>query len=178
MAQRVSVLVVASATAASPQLISVLQERARRGAIRSTLLMPCAGPGMTGREAAQAQLDAALDQWRDAGLDEIDGIVGDQDPLVAVHETWDPQRFDEIVVSTLSGQASEWLRSDLPHRVARATDAQVTHVVSALPPSPPRVERTTRRERPGLGPLSVLAWGHPRDETEIERARRMRGLRR
>ena len=178
MAQRVSVLVIANATAASPQLIDALRKRAERGPIRATLLMPSAGPGLNGRDAAQSALDDVLEQWREAGLEEVDGVVGDQDPLVAVHEAWDPQRFDEVIVSTLPSHISEWVRWDLAHRVARATDAQVTHVVSSVPPAPPPSEPAPRRERPPLGPLSVLAWGHPRDETEIERVRRLRSLRR
>jgi hypothetical protein len=177
MAQRVSVLVVANVTAASPQLIDALRQRAERGPIRATLLMPCGGPGLNGRTAAQGSLETALEQWRAAGLDEVDGVVGDQDPLVAVHETWDPQRFDEVIVSTLPGRASEWVRWDLPHRVARATDANVTHVISSTPQVPLRTEPAPPRERPSLGPLSVLAWGHPRDETERERQRRLRALR-
>lgn len=177
MAQRVSVLVIANATAASPQLIEALLNRAERGPIRATLLMPCAGPGLHGRAAAQSTLDEVLEQWRQAGLDEVDGVVGDQDPIVAVHETWDPMRFDEVIVSTLPSSVSEWVRWDLAHRVARATDAQVTHVISNAPQAPLRTEPAPRRERPPLGPLSVLAWGHPRDETETERERRLRSLR-
>jgi hypothetical protein len=132
MAQNVSVLVVASVTAASPQLIEALQERARRGSVRATLVMPCSGPGFQARDAAQPDLDAALAAWRDAGLTDVDGIVGDQDPFVAVREAWDPARYDEVIVSTLPGHASRWLRSDLPQRVARAIDARVTHVSSSL----------------------------------------------
>jgi hypothetical protein len=178
MAQRVSVLVVANATAASPQLIAALRERGERGAIRATLLMPCGGPGLSGRSAAQSALGKALDRWRDAGLEEVDGLVGDQDPLVAVHEAWDPQRYDEVIVSTLPGHASEWLRWDLPSRVARSTDAKVSHVIATAPLPPPRAEATPPRERPALGPLSVLAWGHPREESDHERERRLRALRR
>jgi hypothetical protein len=130
MALNVSVLVVASA--ASPQLIAALRERQERGALRATLVMPCSGPGLHARDVAQPDLDAALTAWREAGLDEVDGLVGDQDPLVAVREAWDPQRYDEVIVSTLPGHASQWLRWDLPQRVARATDARVTHVMSRL----------------------------------------------
>jgi hypothetical protein len=132
MAQHCSVLVVASATAASPQLIAALQERAALGSVRATLVMPCSGPGLAARDVARPSLDAALDAWRDAGLIDVDGIVGDQDPIVAVREAWDPGRYDEVIVSTLPGHASKWLRWDLPQRVARLIDARVTHVTSNL----------------------------------------------
>ena len=81
-------------------------------------------------------------------------------PLEALAEVWDPMRHDEVIVCTLPGQSSKWLRGDLPHAVARFTR---------------RVGAARRRARPGgragdrppapvhekapLGPLSVLAWG-------------------
>ena len=221
-----SVLVVASQTATSPQLIEALQARAGEGDAHLTLLMPASGIGYTAKEQTQETLEAALETWRENGLADADGVVGDADPLVAVHETWDPLRHDEIIVSTLPGHASKWLRSDLPHRVARLTDAdgvvgdadplvavhetwdplrhdeiivstlpgnvsrwlqadlphriarltdaQVTHVLSSTPQAPIAWEQAPPKERPSLGPLSVLAWGRPKDETDAERERRLR----
>jgi hypothetical protein len=173
----VSVLVVAHATATSPELVEALKARAEQGSVQFTLLLPCKGAGMAARDEAGASLEEALALYRDEGI-EAEGVVGDGDPLVAVHEIWDPKRFDEIIVSTLPGHASEWLRSDLPHRIARLTDAQVRHVLSTTPQAPLNWEPAPRRERSPLGPLSVLAWGHPRDETPEERERRLRALRR
>jgi hypothetical protein len=132
MARNVSVLVVAKVTANSPELIAALKQRQDGGSLHATLLMPCQGPGLHSQELARPNLDAALDAWREAGLIDIDGVVGDQDPLVAIGEAWDPQRYDEIIVSTLPGQASQWLRWDMPQRVARQTNATVTHVMSRL----------------------------------------------
>jgi hypothetical protein len=116
----------------SPALIAALRDRAMLGPERLTLVLPCTGPGLAARQAARASLDAALAAWREAGL-EAEGVVGAEDPIEAVLEVWDPRRFDEIVVSTLSGSSSRWLRFDLPSRLARVTDAQVKHVGS-----PPR----------------------------------------
>lgn len=178
MAQNVSVLVVASVTATSPELIDALKERAQRGSVRATLVMPCGGPGLHAKDLAQPALDTALAAWRDAGLEDVDGIVGDQDPFVAVREAWDPARYDEVIVSTLPGGASRWLRSDLPQRLGRAIDTRVTHVLSTPPREPVATEPVPARERSPLGPLSVLGWGHSADEGEQERERRMRALRR
>jgi hypothetical protein len=125
-----SVLVVANVTADSPQLIRALKARLEQGPEHFTLVMPCAGPGLSGRRIAQPRLDEALAAWRAAGLD-ADGVVGDEDPVEATLEVWDPRRFDEIVVSTLPGPQSHWLRCDLPSRLMRATDARVTHVRSS-----------------------------------------------
>ena len=57
-------------------------------------------------------------------------MLGDVDPACAVIEVWDPRRWDEIVVSTLPTGTSRWLQIDLPHRIARAVDAPVSHVES------------------------------------------------
>src|SRR3954451_7063999 len=178
MARRVSVLVVANTTATSPQLIDALKQRAELGSVRATLLMPCSGPGLTAREERRAALEEALEVWRAAGLTDVDGVVGDQDPIVAVSETWDPMTYDEVIVSTLPSHASEWLRWDLPHRVARHTDAHVTHVVASTPRQPLRWEKEAPKKRSPLGPLSVLSWGHPRNESADERERRLRAIRR
>src|SRR5205814_2310549 len=128
------------------------------------------------RDAASKRLEEVLDHWRENGLEDVQGVVGDQQPIVAVLEVWDPLAHDEIIVSTLAGQSSKWLRWDVPHRVAQATDAHVTHVVSTPPAEPPRAEPVPRKEPAKLGPLSVLSWGHPRDETDEERQRRLRSL--
>ena len=121
------VLVIANVTANSPELIAALQARQERGPMVPTLLMPATKIGYAGREEAQQRLDSVLSQWREAGLVPT-GVVGDPDPVVAVHETWDPRSYDEVVVSTLSGQTSKWLQSDLPHRVRQITGLDVVHV--------------------------------------------------
>src|ERR1700710_2876810 len=125
-----SVLVVAKVTADSPALIAALRDRARAAPERLTLVLPCTGPGLAARQSARASLDAALAAWRDAGL-QAEGFVGAEDPIEAVLEVWDPRRYDEILVSTLPGASSRWLRFDLPNRLARVTDAQVKHVGTA-----------------------------------------------
>ena len=89
--------------------------------------------------AALADPDDAIEYLRAAGL-EVDGTVGDADPVVAVTEAWDPKRYDEIVVSTLPMRFSKWLHAGLPERVAKLTGAPVTHVVSQ-PPKPEVADR-------------------------------------
>jgi hypothetical protein len=177
MARPVSVLVVASVTADSPQLVEALRARQEaQGALRVTLVLPCGGPGLGSREAAGKRLEEVLESWRAGGLEDVHGVVGDQQPTVAVLEVWDPLAHDEIIVSTLAGQSSKWLRWDVPHRIAQATDAHVTHVVATPPAEAPRAEPVARKEPARLGPLSVLSWGHPKDETEQERQRRLKAL--
>ena len=128
-----SLLVVANVTAGSPELIDCLRDRADQGACRFTLVMPATGSG------ARERLDAALEGMRAAGLDNVEGRVGDPDPTVAVMDMWDPMKFDEIIVSTLPTGSSRWLGLDLPHRLEKLTSVAVRHVVS----QPPRQEVRT-----------------------------------
>ena len=161
MAWHARVLVIANVTANSPDLLAALKERADRGPIDVTLLMPATRNGFAGREEAQGRLDEALEGWREAGF-EPTGIVGDPDPVVALHEAWDPRAYDEVIVSTLPGQSSKWLRFDLPHRVATLTGAIVHHVIAIdMRPEAPHGPPPPREPSP-MGPLGVLAWGGKR----------------
>jgi hypothetical protein len=156
-----NVLVVANVTAASPELIDALQARAAREPMTFTFIVP-ATPFHGGREAAEAKLAGAVQAMRAAGL-EAEGSVGPADPIVAVQDVWDPKRFDEIVVSTLPIKVSKWLHAGLPERIAKLTDAPVSHVVSQ--PEKPEVVLSPPPAHPdtAMGPLSVLGWGGPKD---------------
>lgn len=161
MAPSAHVLVVASVTATSSDLLAALQERARRSPASFTLLMPCHGPGLAGRKEVEPDLQAALEKWREAGL-EADGMTGDSNPVDAVTEVWKPGYYDEVIVATLPGQASKWLRWDMPHRIATVTGALVTHVTAMdMRPEPPHGPPPEHETSP-LGPLGVLAWGGKR----------------
>jgi hypothetical protein len=153
------VIVLANRTAAAPELIEALVHRGERGPIVATLVMPAGGPGTQERAAAQERLEHALAAWRDAGIATCDGVVCDPVPLEALSEVWDPRRHDEVIVSTLPGQSSKWIRADLPHAVARFTGVSVLHVVAQDPERHAQTSPAPVHEREPLGPLSVLAWG-------------------
>jgi hypothetical protein len=167
MAWKSSLLVVANVTADSDELVATLKARAERGPSVFTLLVPATGGGRPGREAAQEQLEAALSRAREAGL-EIDGEVGDADPVIAVKEAWNPSQHDEVIVSTLPTDASHWLQMDLPHRIERITGTQVTHVVSVpRKPVPTRkVEPEAKKLSGLLRPLGTLSWSKSRESTK------------
>ena len=136
MAWEFSLLVVANVTAGSDELIACLRERSEEGACRFTLVMPASGA------EARKRLEEALERMRGAGLENLEGKVGDPDPIVAVMDMWDPMKFDEIIVSTLPTGSSRWLGLDLPHRLEKLTSVPVRHVVSqppqeAVPAGPP-----------------------------------------
>jgi hypothetical protein len=132
------VLVVANRTAESPELLHTLQERAAEGQVSVTLVVPSTPHGLawatdmhSGGPEAEGHLERALAGMRAAGLDVADGRVGDPDPLAAVEDAVNLEGFDEIVVSTLPGGISRWLRLDLPSRVARVTGLPVRHVIAS-----------------------------------------------
>jgi hypothetical protein len=126
---KANVLVIANRTVDSPELREALVARCSRTPARFTILVPSAPAG---RPLALAGLNAALERLREAGL-EVDGVLGDADPMIAIEESWNPAEFDEVIVSTLPTHTSKWLLIDLPHRVARITGASVTHVVARAP---------------------------------------------
>jgi hypothetical protein len=127
------VLVLANRTADSPQLREALLERREEGPIEVTLLVPAAWEAQDphgGMETGRRRVRAALAQLRDTGL-EVHCRVGDPDPITALRDAWDPDRFDEIIVSTLPSRVSKWLQIDLPRRAGRITGVPVTHVEAA-----------------------------------------------
>jgi GABA permease len=152
-----SFLVVANVTATSDELVDALRARADGQAAAFTLIIP-ATPSGGGREAAVGQLEQALEELRAAGI-EAQGSVGNADPILAVTDAWDPKRYDEIIVSTLPMRLSKWLHAGLPERIAKLTDAPVTHVVSQPPKPEHAVAPPPAHPDNGMGPLSVLAWG-------------------
>lgn len=79
------------------------------------------------RQRAERRLDKMIDRVRSLGGD-AHGVVGHDDPTVAVQEAMEHGPFDEIIVSTLPSRLSRWLRMDLPSRIARATGIPVTPV--------------------------------------------------
>jgi hypothetical protein len=135
MAFTTHLLVVANQTVDSPELLDALRQRAQQSPIHVTLLAPST---FAERSQAQRRLQSAMAALEAAGIETV-GLLGDADPIVAVQEEWNPGRYDEVVVSTLAAGSSQWLRIDLPHRVAKLTDCQVRHVsVPLRRPAPSR----------------------------------------
>jgi hypothetical protein len=137
MAFTTHLLVVANRTVDSPELLAAIKERAERGPVHATMLVPAA---WSERAQAERRMQSAVANLSAGGIT-AEGMLGDADPIVAVQEAWDPGRFDEVVVSTLTEGSSRWLQIDLPHRVARLTDCQVKHV--AVPERRPDEHRVT-----------------------------------
>jgi hypothetical protein len=120
------VLVVAHKTAATQPLLDAVRERAQRGPSTFTLLVPNATHGLhrvvdaedQGAGETQGVLDVALPKLSEAAGSPVEGIVGDPDPVAAVHDAINLRGFDEIIISTLPTHVSRWLKLDLPSKVA------------------------------------------------------------
>jgi hypothetical protein len=132
--EKASVLVVANRTAGSDELLQALRERAERGPASFHLVVPATARGVSwvadmnaGGDAAEHDLEAALERLRGAGL-EIEGEIGDPDPVAAVQDAANVKSYDEMIVSTLHKTVSRWLKLDLPSKAAHATGLPVTHV--------------------------------------------------
>jgi hypothetical protein len=120
------VLVVAHKTAATPPLLDAVRQRAQRGPCTFTLLVPNTTHGLhkvvdpedQGAGEAQTVLDRALPALSEAAGAPVEGMIGDPDPLAAVHDAINLHSFDEVIISTLSARLSRWLRLDLPSKVS------------------------------------------------------------
>ena len=120
------VLVVAHKTAATQPLLDAVRARALRGPATFSLLVPNPAHGLhkvvdaqdQGSGEAQEVLERALPRLSEAAGSEVDGIVGDPDPVAAVEDALNTRGFEEIIISTLSPKVSRWLRLDLPKKVA------------------------------------------------------------
>jgi hypothetical protein len=110
------VLIVAYRTAATPLLLNAVRARAGRSLCSFTLLVPRPywDPDT---EEAEVTLELAIPLLEEAAGGHVDGLIGDNDPFVAVREAVTSVGIDEILISTLPARVSRWLHRDLPHRV-------------------------------------------------------------
>lgn len=144
-------LIVANQTLTSPDLLDLARQRAAAGPCEFHVLVPLARPtlvmadpvmGMTSDLAsdpavvqayddeARERLESFLDQLSAVGLD-VSGEIGPGDPVAAARQVMERSSFDEIIVSTLPGRVSRWLKLDLPSRLERAFSVPVTQLEHA-----------------------------------------------
>jgi hypothetical protein len=110
------VLIVAYRTAATPLLLNAVRARANRSPCSFTLLVPRPYWDPDTDEAVMT-LELAIPLLEQAAGGHVDGVIGNNDPFVAVREAVTNIGFDEILISTLPARVSHWLRRDLPRRV-------------------------------------------------------------
>jgi hypothetical protein len=144
-------LVVANQTLAEAELADAIRERQADGpssfyvlvpnteaddlaarVARGAPIGPAAGDATAdtfATEHAQHRLGQLLADLRAVGA-EVQGDLGDADPLKAVDDLLAGRQFDEIILSTLPQRVSRWLSMDLPHRLHRHTGLPVTTITA------------------------------------------------
>jgi hypothetical protein len=85
--------------------------------------------------SARRRLGHQVASLQQLGL-EVDGEVGDPNPLEAIKQVLEREQFDEILLCSPSQPISRQLSLDLAHRIRRAFDLPVTHCTDATPPEP------------------------------------------
>jgi hypothetical protein len=120
------VLVVANKTAATPQLLACVRERAAKGPCEFTLLVPNTTHGLhtlvdpedQSQNEAEAVIELALPLLEEAAGRPVDAMVGVPEPLAAIQDAVNLHGFDELIISTLPTRVSKWLHLDLPSKAA------------------------------------------------------------
>jgi hypothetical protein len=122
-------LVVANKTSGGEELLAHLKAKAAHGGrhLFIAVVPQVDGSGSAPREARE-RLASMLARLRAAGL-LSSGMIGVPDPYTATLNALELFRVDDVVISTLPGERSGWMRSNLIQRVRGATSAQVEHVV-------------------------------------------------
>jgi hypothetical protein len=131
------VLVVAHQTAATAPLLDAVGSRAQAGPATFHLVVPRQPHGLNklldpedyGREEAERVLADALPKLSAAAGHEVNGEIGESEPLLAIQDAVNLGGFDEIIISTLPLGVSRWLKLDLISK-ARALGLPVTHVLA------------------------------------------------
>lgn len=149
------ILVVANQTLGGDALVEALQDRIAKGPCQFTLLVPAThrahwsntemmghlGTGLQPHPSeakaaeeddyarARRRLEFGIEQLHRLGV-EVDGDIGDPNPLKAIEVALAGRPYDEIILSTLPTGKSRWLSNDLPHKVRRKFDLPVTVVTT------------------------------------------------
>jgi hypothetical protein len=125
-------LVVANRTSGGDKLVSVLKQHADEDARRVFIaVIPQEGGEGQAAHVARERLGRLLRRLRDSGI-VASGMIGDPDPYDATMNALDQFTVDQVVISTLPGEKSGWLRSDLVERVRQATTANVEHIETEM----------------------------------------------
>jgi hypothetical protein len=113
-----NVLIVANRTAATPALLAEVGRQASEASCRFTLLVPRPFWDADTEESA-ITLELAIPLLEEAAGARVEGLVGAEDPFLAVSGALEAESYDEVVISTLPVRVSRWLHIDLPARVGR-----------------------------------------------------------
>ena len=131
------ILVIANETLGGERLRSCIREKAE-GAERASIhvvapalnspVRQWASDEDPARRQAQQRLDASLSRLREAGFD-VDGEIGDSEPLQAIEDALRTFGADELIISTHPEGRSHWLERGLVENARARFDVPITHVV-------------------------------------------------
>ena len=135
-------LIVANQTLTSRSLADAIAERLAEGPLRCYVVVPLVPVGgrltwdeASSRAAARDRLDDVLVRLRAMDV-EVDGEVGDRDPVSAVRDALRGREVDEIIVSTLPKGISRWLGEDVPSRLRDSVPVPVVVVTQVAEQTP------------------------------------------
>jgi hypothetical protein len=126
-----NVLVVANQTVLGEPLLQKIRDRAAEGRASFLIISP-QGDTEGSYEEAERRLLRAVQRLRGEGID-VHGQISHPDPHAAVLQTIEDERVDELIVSTLPGERSGWLRRNLLERLRTDTKLPVDHVEVDVP---------------------------------------------
>ena len=143
------ILVVANETLSGRALRDEISKRGHGGEAQLKVVCPALNSKIkhwtneedAAREQAGQRLQGLLAGLRSEGFD-VDGDIGDDDPVQAMEDGLRRFRADEVIISTHPPGRSNWLERDVVERARARADIEVTHVVVDL-------------DREGIGPATA-----------------------
>ncbi len=126
-------LVVATRTVNSPDLVNHLKSMAREKKHRFTFV--CPRSGNISREEVCSDLAATMAEMYRNEIDAT-GQPMSPEPFAAIQNAVEHFRLDEILISTLKGTQSQWMKDDLIAKVKAFTSLPVEHVEAGASTSP------------------------------------------
>jgi hypothetical protein len=142
------ILVIANETLSGRALRDEISKRGQGGEAQLKVVCPALNSKIkhwtneedAAREQAGRRLQGLLAGLRSEGFD-VDGDIGDDDPVQAMEDGLRRFRADEVIISTHPPGRSNWLERDVVERARARADVEVTHVVVDL-------------DREGVGPAT------------------------
>jgi hypothetical protein len=136
---RYRILVVANETMRGRALRDAISSRGHHGEAQVKVVCPALNSKLrhwtneedAAREQAGRRLQSLLADLRSEGFD-VDGDIGDDDPVQAMEDALRRFPADEVIISTHPPGRSNWLERDVVQRAEDRYDVRVTHVVVDL----------------------------------------------
>ncbi len=136
-------LVVANQTVPYPHLVDELQRICQRDPEARFVLVVPETPvrhlslrrdiGERAESVAREHAEEGCARLAEAGIDLLHARVAAADPVEAVeHELGGESPYAGVVISTLPGESSRWLRAKLPQTIRSRIDLPVVHVEAPL----------------------------------------------